>query len=66
MTRDISYCATEECPFTDCLRHLKQLDGEPAGAVFTLSNFGGICRKYIAHREGEAFDSAEDLYMTDN
>ena len=66
MTRDISYCATADCPYTDCLRHLKQLEGEPSGTIISLSNFGGICRKYIAHLVGEASDNAEDLYMTDN
>ena len=73
MVRDISYCDNADCPFTDCWRHLSQLKGEKETVIISISNFGGVCRKYIAylieehalHAEKPIPDDVNDYYLGD-
>lgn len=46
-TLDITFCDTGDCPFTECVRHKENLRGQKESIIVSLSNFGGICRKYI-------------------
>ena len=65
MVRDITYCANESCPFHDCIRHLEQLRGEKESLIISLSNFGGVCRRYICHLVGEISEESDGIYITE-
>ena len=66
MNRDITYCVNDDCPFTDCLRHMNRLKGEPENVVISIANFGGVCRKYIAYLVGELdIRYGEDTYLSE-
>lgn len=42
---NIVYCDMRDCPFEDCDRHIKRLEGQEG--VRTFVGFGAICRRYI-------------------
>ncbi len=65
MVRDITYCANESCPFSDCLRNLEQLRGENGSVIISLADFGGVCRRYLGHLVGEISEESDDLYITE-
>ena len=66
MVRDITYCSNDDCPFTDCIRHLSQLKGEKESVIISLANFGGVCRKYLYHLIGECeLPFEDDTYLTE-
>ena len=46
-TTDITFCDTSDCPFTECQRHKENLNGLKESIVISISNLGGVCRKYI-------------------
>lgn len=48
---DIAYCINPDCPFDDCDRHIKQLEGKEG--IYTFAGFDAICRRYIAWRVSE-------------
>lgn len=43
---DFVYCDMRDCPFEDCDRHIKRLEGQEG--VRTFCGFGAICRRYIS------------------
>lgn len=45
---DITYCANEACPFKDCERQLRRAKGFPPGTQISVSDFSGMCRRYIS------------------
>lgn len=51
MLRDITYCSEGSCPFTDCMRHTKQLEG--LNVIITLSDLTSVCDRYIAYTNQE-------------
>ena len=53
MIRDITYCSNDDCPFTDCMRHMDQLKDEKEDVIISIANFGGVCRQYINHLVGQ-------------
>ena len=64
MVRDITYCSEDSCPYVDCIRHMRQLDGE-GHVIISISNFGGVCRKYIEYIAGDLHNlHYEDVYQT--
>ena len=69
MVRDITYCYCDDCPFTDCLRHRRQLAGERETVIISMANFGSVCQKYIESVVGETQDGGlqfqDGLYMTE-
>ena len=60
MIYDISYCAEENCPFVDCMRHLNNLKGE--AGIFTMSQFSPNCNTFQLYKGSS---SAQDYYMTE-
>ena len=63
MIEDISYCANEACPLTDCRRHMKNLDGH--AGIFSMSDFGCVCSTYLAYKDGEKMRDLWDYYLGD-
>ena len=39
------YCASNDCPYTDCDKHINQLKGQTGKRTF--ADFYKVCRKYI-------------------
>ncbi len=65
MVRDITYCTNDDCPFEDCWRNPENLKNETAKYI-SISNFGGVCRRYLYHLTGEIQDeNVEDYYLGD-
>lgn len=52
--KDITYCNNESCPFEDCERHWKHLEGETGLAWF--ADYTGTCRRYIGYLVDKLFD----------
>lgn len=58
---DITYCINGQCPFEECERHpgkIAEAARQGRGYV-SVSNFDGVCRKYIGHLVDEAERGAE-------
>ena len=70
MIRDIPYCMNDECPYTDCLRHMKQLKDEQSGSIISIANFAGKCKQYMQIFVGDvsrsALKFADGLYITED
>lgn len=46
---DITFCDEKGCPFEECQRHLKNLEGKP-GVIVSISKLGDICDKYKGYK----------------
>ena len=46
MTKDITYCAAQECPSTECKIKVTNNHFE-AGDIISMADFSGVCRFYI-------------------
>lgn len=44
--KDITYCASADCPSKDCKIQLKNNHFEP-GDIISVADFSGVCRYYI-------------------
>lgn len=53
VVHDITYCENDDCPFTDCLRHMAQLRDEHECLIISVANFGGVCRQYLSSLVGD-------------
>lgn len=53
MIRDITYCWCDDCPLTDCERHLAQLQHIKGQKVYSASDFHNICYAYKLFAKGE-------------
>ena len=60
VTHDITFCDNPTCPFTDCARHIKHLEGKRG--IYSISNFYAVCRKYISY----LFEDSEDMYLSND
>ena len=66
MRRDITYCVNDDCPFTDCIRHARNLTGENPSTILSFANFGGTCRRYIEYLVGDLdLQYDDELYAVD-
>ena len=55
---DITYCMNRHCPFKNCEKHsdnLSKFAGDETIYV-SIADFGGTCRRYIAHLIDEIND----------
>ena len=44
--KDITYCASTDCPSTECRIRIKNTHFPP-GTVISMADFSGVCRFYI-------------------
>jgi len=44
--RDITYCASTDCPSTDCKVKIQNNKFQP-GEIISMADFSGVCRYYI-------------------
>lgn len=44
--KDITFCASSDCPSPDCKLKLRNNHFEP-GEMFSVADFSGVCRYYI-------------------
>lgn len=44
--QDRTFCINDDCPFTDCDRHYKHVEG--VNCLVSLADFSGTCRRYIS------------------
>lgn len=44
--KDVTYCASVDCPSTECKIKLKNND-IPDGTIISMADFSGTCRFYI-------------------
>ena len=55
--KDKVYCINEDCPFTDCDKHLIQLsDVNSDDKYVTVANLDSVCRKYIGYLVNKQWD----------
>lgn len=46
MTKDITYCAADDCPSKEC--RIKMTNNHfQAGDIISMADFSGVCRFYI-------------------
>lgn len=45
MSRDITYCINNNCPFKDCDKHMTYIPIKEG--VYTLKAFDAVCERYI-------------------
>ena len=53
-----AYCINMNCPFHDCEKHMKQLEGK--GGYYTFAGFDAICRRYISWLVSEVNKDGKD------
>ena len=44
--KDITYCASADCPSTECKIRVKS-QKFPPGTIISMADFSGVCRFYI-------------------
>jgi len=47
MMKDVTYCASTDCPSTECKLKLTNNKFEP-GEIISMADFSGTCRFYIS------------------
>lgn len=49
--KDIAYCWYDKCPFTNCERHLAQIQRIEGTKIYSAADFHSICAAYNTYVE---------------